>query len=1298
MKKIIKETDNLHQISRQSRGHPDMDYQAIFDAVNDTIFILDKETGAILDANRKVEEMYGYTIDEVIHRTLGDIGAGASPYSRDDMDRWVNRAKKKGPQLFEWLAQNKSKHLFWVEVNLKRAHVKGEDFIIAVVRDIAERKRVEKELTITKNYLKTVFNKIHDAVFVHDLSGKIVDVNDTMLLIYRCTREDAVGLYIVPDFTAPDNTDADHQPVLWQKVMAGEDQFFEWKARRPSDGTTLDVEVALTKLSLPEGDFILASIHDITERKLVEKELTVTRNYLNTVFHNIHDAVFIHDIEGKVIDVNDKMLDIYQFTSRDEAIGLSIVPDYTAPGDPVDHRANWQKVMAGEDQFFECTGRRPKDGYEFMVDAFLTKLSLPEGDFILGSVRDITQRKIVEQELHATKEYLATVFNNIHDAVFINDLNGKVIDVNDKMLDMYHFATREEALRYSIIDDYTTPDGRPDFPTMWKRVLAGEDETFECKGRRPKDGYEFDVEGFLTRLPLLDGDSVLAIIRDITDRKQVERELVATKDYLKTIFDSIHDAVFVHDVDGKVIDVNDKMLEMYHLTREEAIGLSIIRDYTTSEGRPDFSSIWKDVIQGKDTFFECKGQRPKDGFTFDVEVFLTRLPLPAGDYILATIRNITDRKVIEKQLNKERETFFSVLEDNPHGIALIDHSNQYVYVNPEFTEITGYELADIPTWWDWIQEIEGDAQPISRAFDLQGWRTLGDGKDGKIESKIRCKNGDYKYVEFRITNLQDKRLLVLTDVTARKSAEEGLYMEKKKFQILSDSSPLGMVVVDGNNKSKLFKFKYMNPKFKELFGCSMKNVSTIHEWLEWVYPDPVSRRGMASKWVDILEDIKPGINRSYIRKLGDQDGSKKHIQFIPVQLQDSEILIACWDITRNRDAEHKIRERKLVLEVLNDIMASVTGSLRLSEILQALKKVFIEKLKINAGGIFFYSEVDNKIKTEVYWGVPETLQDDLGCFAMKCNNDGKIVYENDITIVKYQQDGSNHETTVGFEKYRWRSYICISLPIEGEAQCLIFLAGRKRDTFSNDRMAFYKTLGQQISVALQNARLFEQVEQSHSEMKALSLRLVRVQEDELQHVARELHDEIGQLLTGLGLTLEVASQTPGGETASLREAKSLANTITGLVRELSLKLRPSMLDDLGLLPTLPWLFRRFSGHSNVQVAFEHMHVDNRRFSHEVETAVYRITQEALTNVARHANVNWATVRLWSTDKILAVQIEDHGDGFDSYSTLKEEDTNGLSGIRERILLLGGRFTLETQPGAGTRLTAELPIDMEGKLI
>ena len=105
---------------------------------------------------------------------------------------------------------------------------------------------------------------------------------------------------------------------------------------------------------------------------------------------------------------------------------------------------------------------------------------------------------------------------------------------------------------------------------------------------------------------------------------------------------------------------------------------------------------------------------------------------------------------------------------------------------------------------------------------------------------------------------------------------------------------------------------------------------------------------------------------------------------------------------------------------------------------------------------------------------------------------------------------------LALKRYGWRSCLCISLLAKGETPGMIFLAHKRRDVFNDDQVAFYRALGQQIGVAMQNAHLFEQVRQSHAEMKALSLRLVRVQEDELRYVGRELHDEIGQLLTGLG--------------------------------------------------------------------------------------------------------------------------------------------------------------------------------------
>jgi signal transduction histidine kinase len=213
--------------------------------------------------------------------------------------------------------------------------------------------------------------------------------------------------------------------------------------------------------------------------------------------------------------------------------------------------------------------------------------------------------------------------------------------------------------------------------------------------------------------------------------------------------------------------------------------------------------------------------------------------------------------------------------------------------------------------------------------------------------------------------------------------------------------------------------------------------------------------------------------------------------------------------------------------------------------------------------------------------------------------------------------------------------------------------------------------------------------------------LLDVQEAERRHIARELHDEVGQALTGLKLLLDMSTRLPADEvTASarklhdLREAQAMVNELMALVRDLSLDLRPAMLDDLGLLPTLLWHFDRYTAQTPVRVAFKHTGLEGRRFAPEVETAAYRIVQEALTNVARHAGVSEVVVRLWADQETLGVQIEDGGTGFDPEAALAAGATTGLAGMRERAVLLGGQLTVESAPLAGTCVTAELPLAYE----
>jgi len=233
----------------------------------------------------------------------------------------------------------------------------------------------------------------------------------------------------------------------------------------------------------------------------------------------------------------------------------------------------------------------------------------------------------------------------------------------------------------------------------------------------------------------------------------------------------------------------------------------------------------------------------------------------------------------------------------------------------------------------------------------------------------------------------------------------------------------------------------------------------------------------------------------------------------------------------------------------------------------------------------------------------------------------------------------------------------------------------------------------------QDVTELRQVEQARKEytdrLQALSRRLLEVQEEERRHLARELHDEVGQTLTGLGLILNPSADvTTDAARAGFQQARALVDNLLKTVRQLSFDLRAAELDQLGLLPGLLAHFERYSQQTGALVNFKHQGVDGR-FAPEVETTAYRIVQEALTNVARHAGVVVVCVRVWAAADTLNIQVEDRGRGFDLEAVLRTARSGGLPGMQERVTLLGGLLTIESRPGAGTQITAELPLAEAG---
>jgi two-component system sensor histidine kinase UhpB len=241
----------------------------------------------------------------------------------------------------------------------------------------------------------------------------------------------------------------------------------------------------------------------------------------------------------------------------------------------------------------------------------------------------------------------------------------------------------------------------------------------------------------------------------------------------------------------------------------------------------------------------------------------------------------------------------------------------------------------------------------------------------------------------------------------------------------------------------------------------------------------------------------------------------------------------------------------------------------------------------------------------------------------------------------------------------------------------------------NDSGKAVRMIGSMTDIT-ERKRAEQELRRSRGQLRALAAYLQAVREEERTRIARELHDEIGQAVTGIKLSLERAMREPGNIAANGRLALDLANELIGKVRDLSLELRPAMLDHLGLLAGLTWHFGRYLSQAKVAVDFTHAGVEGRRFAPEIETAAYRIIQEALTNVARHAGTNEVQVKIAADETMLRIEINDLGTGFD-LDRLPASATGGLFGMRERAIMLGGRLEIKSAPGAGTLLIAELPL-------
>ena len=403
------------------------------------------------------------------------------------------------------------------------------------------------------------------------------------------------------------------------------------------------------------------------------------------------------------------------------------------------------------------------------------------------------------------------------------------------------------------------------------------------------------------------------------------------------------------------------------------------------------------------------------------------------------------------------------------------------------------------------------------------------------------------------------------------------------------------------------------------------------------------------------------------------------------------------DLTRSRaELLHRLRE----LGTLNATAAAVSGGLSLTAMLQAALDKVLDVMSLRAGWIFLAGdEAEPPLRLAVNAGLSaafaaEGSERELGrCICAQVLDEGRPRIVHDIR---------RECPRLSAEVITAEGLAChASVPLIARERVVgvLNVASAWAREFTTEEIALLDSVGRQIGVAVENARLWEEVKRKEMLRGQLLSQVITAQEAERKRIARELHDDAGQLLTTLlvGLrTLEQTAALPDAAQHRLTDLKQLAKHIFDEIHRLAVELRPNALDQLGLVKAVESCLCDFGQRVGVKTDFEVSGLDGLRLPGEVEIAIYRVTQEALSNVAKHAAASHVAVLLEKRNGSVVVVIEDDGQGFDAEAVFRSNGSArphlGLFGMQERAELLGGRLTIESERGKGTTVFVEIPLN------
>jgi PAS domain S-box-containing protein len=415
--------------------------------------------------------------------------------------------------------------------------------------------------------------------------------------------------------------------------------------------------------------------------------------------------------------------------------------------------------------------------------------------------------------------------------------------------------------------------------------------------------------------------------QEIEMRKQAERKLRESAEWLATTLRSIGDGVIATDTRSCITFMNPVSEALTGWRGEEALGrlvgevFNIVNGETGERAEDPVARVLREgTVVGLANSTVLIG---KDGTKRAIDDSGAPIKDDTGKIIgtILVFHDITERKRAEEALRQSEEKYRIVLENIEEGYYEVDIAGNFTFLNDSMYRIFGYPKEELMGMNNRQYTDQKNAKRLFQAYN-KVYRT--GIPDRGYDYEIIRKDGTKRYVEVSISLQKDSSGKtigfkgIMRDITERKQAEEVLRTEKQRFETLSENAPFGMVMIDQDGI-----FKYINPKFRELFGYDLDDVPNGKTWFKKAFPDPKYRHEVISTWVKDLESIKPGEKRSRIFTVTCKDGTEKIINFIPVQLRTGENLMTYEDITERKRAEEALLFTRFSLDHAIDTMVCV---------------------------------------------------------------------------------------------------------------------------------------------------------------------------------------------------------------------------------------------------------------------------------------------------------------------------------------------------------------------------------------